>query len=520
MAMVLETPPVAKPKGPTLEEVQDFAKQEYLRSETQAMRYAAITTTPGKVRAITLHPAPEVQTARQLTRAWLVVLRRCSQTRAMLKGEEVRLSEGSNGATLYSADLSKATDPISHRLGRFVGKLLNRLCGLDETWDEVVDKLFGPKLTSWGHTLRGLHMGLGPSWCVLAVLNMFAASESGASRFSSAICGDDLVGLWTSVQRERYNDALRTLGLVLNRTKSFIAPRGVFCEQLVVMCGPHEAVATDLGHYGHIFAARSAENHHRSRWSVAANLPKQGLPKRLAESTRRLLTRGPPKGGRVEWGGNGGGSISLGGLKVLAQKGPLALARTKYGRGNELPRHAPTLPSHIIDKVKLASNQEQTGGDDLTSADLLVYLQTAFEMERRWLGGDVTRVQERLTQTQHAKRSRQSQKTTSLAAVRQAVKSAELSSKQRSTATWLLAKLPSSKSKNSSSRIRNRIARVLAQPRPTSYVPLDVARELVHEIWPLKIERSNTSPPACNTRGGQSSLSETKPSSSGGMLRS
>lgn len=84
-------------------------------------------------------------------------------------------------------------------------------------------------------------MGLGPSWVVLSVINMCAAYYASHENRSYSVCGDDLVSLWTREERERYVWMIEALGLKINHDKSFVGPRGVFCEQLVFKDTPISA---------------------------------------------------------------------------------------------------------------------------------------------------------------------------------------------------------------------------------------------------------------------------------------
>jgi hypothetical protein len=92
----------------------------------------------------------------------------------------------------------------------------------------------GP-LTFLGTSQCGAMMGLGPGWTGLCVINIYCALVGGEVPVESfANNGDDLVGLWTADQIGGYEREVENLGLVLNRSKSYIhETRGVFCEQLV-----------------------------------------------------------------------------------------------------------------------------------------------------------------------------------------------------------------------------------------------------------------------------------------------
>ena len=82
----------------------------------------------------------------------------------------------------------------------------------------------------------GALLGLGPSWVILSILNSFAAEEAGASSSSYAVCGDDLVALWTRSQIEGYLAALPLLNLQGNRDKSFVGHENGNVRGIVFVC--------------------------------------------------------------------------------------------------------------------------------------------------------------------------------------------------------------------------------------------------------------------------------------------
>jgi hypothetical protein len=103
--------------------------------------------------------------------------------------------------------------------------------------NNVVENLFGSKICLWEGkeipTTRGIHMGQGPSWVILSLINVSVALSAGAPRGSFAVCGDDLVGFWDEPTIQRYTDTLEMLGMPVNRSKSFKGQRGVFCEMMM-----------------------------------------------------------------------------------------------------------------------------------------------------------------------------------------------------------------------------------------------------------------------------------------------
>jgi len=485
-----ETPPSVN-RTPTIREINRFARSVFLRTDSSSMKYCAIAPL-GKIRVITQHPAAEVQTARHLTSIWLSALARCSTTGAMLQGREVRLRRGRETAKLYSADFTKATDVIPHELGRFIGKKLNRKLELDPEWDRVVDRLFSPKEVGINSTNRGLHMGLGPSWIILSLCNMYAGHCTKAPAETHAICGDDLIGLWTSTEAERYDAACSRLGLVKNTKKSFFARSGVFCERLVTRTSGTTAVCKDIGHYGETFASHSTEANDRNRWAVAANLPSSGFLKRHNRETVHRLTRLAPKGGRIAWGGSGGGTMSLGGLKQLAANGPLTLGGTRrYGKERRpgRPETASSLPHHLNEVVLALSNRDRNSATDISTRSLRVFLQSALELKQRWREDATSeRNDVRFSSANHKRRREANKAPTTINSVLVSIAGATRSTnRNRHSATYYVKKSISSSSPYTKASFLRRAARILARAERETFVDSSLAEEVVHSIWPLDI---------------------------------
>jgi hypothetical protein len=203
----------------------------------------SITQLGGKIRVITKHPAAQVTCARHLMNTWVKILKNVGPCR-ILNGKGVMLKKmGSSHKEVrfFSADLTKATDLIAHDLAkRVAGRLM------DELWpghwmNAAVLDLFGPKDIQsdikWlnGQTESGIHMGLGPTWVVLSLINIGCARLAGARWRSFAVCGDDLIGWWPEDVRDRYVKNLTDCGLEVNMSKSYWSEStGVFCEGYVV----------------------------------------------------------------------------------------------------------------------------------------------------------------------------------------------------------------------------------------------------------------------------------------------
>jgi hypothetical protein len=202
----------------------------------------AVLTPDRKVRVVTIHDAYTVWLARAMTTFLMPMLKRTLYTKSILRNQNVRLKPCGESPFVYSADLSKATDPIGIELCKFVLNKIAEHLGKPEWWDTAVEKVIRShqifdvdKKTPRGYTQCGALMGLGPGWVVLNVLNAFAAYRAGASPFSFSICGDDLVGYWSKDIADKYEENLSLLGLEANKSKSFRGRNGVFCERPVIV---------------------------------------------------------------------------------------------------------------------------------------------------------------------------------------------------------------------------------------------------------------------------------------------
>nr|UIW13850.1 MAG: RNA-dependent RNA polymerase [Rhizoctonia solani narnavirus 7] len=132
---------------------------------------------------------------------------------------------------VYSADLSNATDYLSHEAIASACKILR----IDEKLVKSHDyeTQFGTKVPK-----RGTFMGLPPSWIVLSTTHMAVCYVVDPSGRSFYIKGDDLIAYWTKVQWERYLDLMSKIGFKMNLKKSFISStRGIFCEKPYKLSG-------------------------------------------------------------------------------------------------------------------------------------------------------------------------------------------------------------------------------------------------------------------------------------------
>jgi hypothetical protein len=297
-----------------------------------------------KVRLVTLHPAWEVWGARRLTQLLLPVLKGNIFTKDLLRGKNVALKrQGPQKAlvSLYSADLSAATDWIPHKVAQTVMRyLINRRFPNPlqrERFHQLAEVILGPKhdvdsTDEESRTSRGVHMGLGPSWIVLSLLNVMAGLIAAPKqKHAFAVCGDDMIALWTRSEIETYERTLETWGLKINKSKSFIGPRGVFCEKLVEQHSRTLASSRDVGHIAEAGASKWKADKSDNPLAVADALrqPVHGRRlRRLQETTRRRMqpTKTP---GPVRAGGSGIGTLPKRALERLIKHGTINLVTYK-----------------------------------------------------------------------------------------------------------------------------------------------------------------------------------------------
>ena len=345
------------------------------RISTPLITPVALPEMGNKIRLASTHAADEVWVSRRLTQMWLPTLRKLAPSRQTLRGEGVKLKRKGSSRNvrtqLYSADLSAATDWIHHSTARRVARVLNKKVFSEESashWDDVAAILLGPHTLvpesteppegwgrdehtprctlsalhqsdgssddsgsedmsededelidwtdvqeGWTQTSRGIHMGLGPSWIILSLLNtaagMYASGDAGSFR----VCGDDLIALWTRSEVDRYESFLTTLGLKINVTKSFLGEQGVFCENLVIRTGDRTAESRDCGHIAEAAGSKekAMKSHHPLEVAHALRTYSSSSKPliRLAQLTRRSIgNRYSRLSGPLNTGGNGFGS--------------------------------------------------------------------------------------------------------------------------------------------------------------------------------------------------------------------
>jgi hypothetical protein len=147
---------------------------------------------------------------------------------------------------LFSGDLSSATDYCPFEVAEAIVE--GMADGLDWSPEliEVAHKMTQsqafqrdldlPWDPEWEYTERGILLGTGFSWTLLSIYNAFAAWRARGrvtNDHSFAVCGDDIIALWTKQEVENYISIMEQLQLKVNRQKSFFGSWGVFCEKLV-----------------------------------------------------------------------------------------------------------------------------------------------------------------------------------------------------------------------------------------------------------------------------------------------
>jgi len=150
-------------------------------------------------------------------------------------------------------------------------------------------------------------------------------------RHSFAVCGDDMIELWTQSEIETYESVLENWGLKINRSKSFIGPRGVFCEKLVEQHSRILASSRSVGHIAEAGASKWKADKSDNPLAVADALRKPVYGRRLRrlqETTRRRMkpTQTP---GPIRAGGSGIGTLPKRALERLIRHGTINLVNFK-----------------------------------------------------------------------------------------------------------------------------------------------------------------------------------------------
>jgi hypothetical protein len=243
----------------------------------------------------------------------LPYLKRFSITRSALRGyDQYQLHTDDPEAIIYSADLTKSTDPMSVALVRHIFQAVqDAIPDLPNWFAPAIESILGELELEHDGVIRttkcGALMGMGPGWTALCLLNAFCAHYAGAHRDSFKVCGDDLVGLWPREVCDRYEQNLIAFGLVPNKSKSFRSRQaGTFCERLVGRTGRLTATVFSLVRLGEASGFRACGGE-KGRLSHDRLMKSKVIrPIRwLVRNTTKRYTLGPKVRGLYTQGGGG-----------------------------------------------------------------------------------------------------------------------------------------------------------------------------------------------------------------------
>jgi hypothetical protein len=189
--------------------------------------FVAVKTNGLKIRGVTKNPPARVVLAHRYRRKLFRILLSKRGTKESLNDlpTEFKLSSLNGNERVYSVDLKRATDGISHSFAKWICERL------DIPFDLVFEDFFvdGIKVE------RGLFMGMPLSWCFLSMIHLLIC-EFVDPKGNFYLKGDDLISVWSVEQYERYQWLLKFSGLILNEKKTFISrDRGTFCEGSYVL---------------------------------------------------------------------------------------------------------------------------------------------------------------------------------------------------------------------------------------------------------------------------------------------
>jgi len=365
---------------------------------TADVRVLPIATPQGKVRMATTHDSSMVWVTRCLTSVLMPVLKRVGFTKAMLKNKTVKLKNvRDDNCKLYSGDFSKSTDPITNRTSRFVLTEIAKHIDVPEWYADAVAKTCVPmrifksanKACQDGtehhkRTTCGAFMGLGHGWIVLSILNAWCARRAGAPGGSFNICGDDIIGLWDKRTCDRFEDCVDEIGLKMNKSKSFRAPSGVFCERLVTTSRSRRSAS---GKPCLRIAEACGVNSEAKgdTFACADNCSKAMVNRRLrvisaALSRTRYRSCTSRRAGGTHSQGGGGGGIKADVVTLISYMRSGGLTNTKSGgsskRLRNLRKFLRTLPT--------ASDQTyDNGGTSVECQEVITILMQADTVKRR-----------------------------------------------------------------------------------------------------------------------------------------
>jgi hypothetical protein len=122
----------------------------------------------------------------------------------------------------------------------------------------LITEMFGLNMET--PTKCGIHMGLGPTWVILSLINVACAVLACGNTSTFLVCGDDLIAWWYPEYIETYNSLIEGLGMKINHSKSFRSPfAGVFCEGIVYPISEREACVSWVLKYAEKFNSKYRE---------------------------------------------------------------------------------------------------------------------------------------------------------------------------------------------------------------------------------------------------------------------
>jgi len=385
-------------RGNTLKDI----RADFLKRTAECDLFSFIQE-DGKIRCPTKHSSETVWVARTLNQSILPIVKTIGVTRDTLAGRKIRLKNTSGNIKnlyMFSADFTKSTDEIGIDTAKFIMRCYIKHLGLKPIMSDLVDYIFRPyyirsinnkPITSANlpEVKCGALMGLGPSWTVLCTLNAFCARHTNKESYS--VCGDDLAGLWSKREINRYKSEVRECGLVLNDTKSFISPsHGVFCEKLMKRKGIRTAYSTGFiriaqavgmraigGNKGYLvsdtlYNLSSEREHVLKPIRKVAHLVSKSYS--IHHTTKLKLLPGP-------FGFGGSGASTCGAYTVLSYAlfGPLKLSYKERTKEDKTRLHA------IREKVKVLPNRPQ----GVPFREVMISAKSINDTEERWTGAKV-----------------------------------------------------------------------------------------------------------------------------------
>jgi hypothetical protein len=236
-------------------------------------------------------------------------LRRLRPCAAPLRDDirTLRFPRGPGEYFVFSADLKQATDYMNHDVIRAFSD------ALEIPFEMVTGGTIGDCTIR-----RGTLMGIPCSWPILSLVHMWACTELEIPAKSYYLKGDDLIGLWTLDEIQRYQTGIQFLtGMPINLDKSFVSKdRGVFCERSYRLAGHTLHQSTEIISLRFLVNRDSEEGYpyplkvRRQLWSYVGHAPYR----RLSTIGRHWAGVPPRLGGLCYL------PVEYGGLEVLPTK--------------------------------------------------------------------------------------------------------------------------------------------------------------------------------------------------------